>query len=97
MLNIGKTKGKPKDNQRNSKGKPKENHRETKGTSKAKQRKTKVEPQGNQRETKSKILGLQIFIDMADNNHLKSKIFYISLHQKYTFGLVVHKTKRNQK
>ena len=34
---------------------------------------------------------------MADNNHLKSKIFYISLHQKYTFGLVVHKTKSNQK
>ena len=47
--------------------------------------------------TKSKILGFQIFIDMADNNHLKSKIFYISLHQKYTFGLVVHKTKSNQK
>ena len=47
--------------------------------------------------TKSKILGFQIFIDMADNNHIKSNIFYISLHQKYTFGLVVHKTKSNQK
>ena len=34
---------------------------------------------------------------MNDNNHLKSKIFYISLHQKYPFGLVVHKTKSNQK
>ena len=34
---------------------------------------------------------------MADNNHIKSNIFYISLHQKYTFGLMVHKTKSNQK
>ena len=34
---------------------------------------------------------------MADNNDIKSKIFYISLHQKYTFGFVVHKTKSNQK
>ena len=34
---------------------------------------------------------------MADNNHKKLNIFYISLHQKDTFGLVVHKTKSNQK
>ena len=34
---------------------------------------------------------------MADNNHMKLNIFYISLHQKHTFGFVVHKTKSNQK
>ena len=34
---------------------------------------------------------------MADNNHIKLNIFYISFNQKYTFGLVVHKTKSNQK
>ena len=51
----------------------------------------------NQKWPKEKYQGSKIFIDMADNNHIKSKIFYISLHQKYTFGLVVHKTKSNQK
>ena len=35
-------------------------------------------------------------IDMADNIHKKLNIFHISLHQKYTFGLVVHKSKSNQ-
>ena len=34
---------------------------------------------------------------MADNNHKKLNIFYISLHQKYAFGIVVNKTKSNPK
>ena len=46
----------------------------------------------NQKWPKVKYLG-----DMDDNNHIKLNIFYISLHQEYTFGLMVHKTKSNQK
>ena len=34
---------------------------------------------------------------MADNNYMKLNIFYISLHKKYTFGLMVHKIRSDQK